>query len=75
MTITPFRYGVPVALSTVSRAARLCSRLGPFAAAAVVLLGTISAAAAQETGGAISGTIVDQQKAALPGVTDWDAAA
>ena len=68
MTITPCRSGAPVALSTVSRAARLCSRLGPFAAAALVWPGYISAA--QETGGAISGTIVDQQKAAAPG-TGW----
>jgi hypothetical protein len=33
------------------------------------LLGAVGAPAAQETGGAISGTILDPQKAALPGVT------
>jgi hypothetical protein len=33
------------------------------------VLGMVASAAAQETGGAISGTVVDPQKAALPGVT------
>jgi hypothetical protein len=34
-----------------------------------MLLGVAAAASGQETGGAISGTVLDQQKAALPGVT------
>ena len=47
-------------------------RLAALAATAMVLamlLGTARPATAQETGGAVSGTIVDPQKAALPGVT------
>ena len=47
---------------------RLRSRLAAVAAT-LVLLATVAAAGAQETGGAISGTILDQQKATLPGVT------
>ena len=54
--------------------ARLGRRLAPAAALAalatlVVVLGTARPASSQETGGAISGTIVDPQKGALPGVT------
>ena len=37
--------------------------------ATVGLLGMAAAATGQETGGAISGTVLDPQKAALPGVT------
>ena len=47
---------------------RLAALAAPLAVLALVL-GTASPARAQETGGAISGTILDPQKAALPGVT------
>jgi len=69
MTTTQCRCGVGFNLPGRSRMARLRSRLAAVAATVLVLLATVAAAGAQETGGAISGTILDQQKATLPGVT------
>ena len=50
-----------------SRARR--QRLPAFASILAIILWSVLPGAAQETGGAISGTIFDSQKAALPGVT------
>ena len=69
MTTTQCRCDVRFRSPGRSRIARLCSRLAAVAATVLVLLATVGAAGAQETGGAISGTILDQQKATLPGVT------
>src|SRR6187549_3482756 len=68
MTTTQCKCGVRFCLRGRSRMVRLRSRLAAVAAT-LVLLATVAAAGAQETGGAISGTILDQQKATLPGVT------
>src|SRR5688572_21281613 len=51
----------------LSRAGR--QRLSAIASTLAIVLWSVLPGAAQETGGAISGTIFDPQKAALPGVT------
>src|SRR5262245_8526878 len=64
------RFGVPIAqCCAIQRSFRMHTRTSRLLFAALGLLVTVTAAAAQQTTGTIAGRVLDEQKAAVPGAT------